>query len=193
MIYLYMKSITSFTIICMLLLIANGVLAQNKPNAKVFLEKFKTLEGKYFEGKIIAGGKAGDGFTGQKLIMQVMQYGEREVKIPFFVGEDKSRTWILSYSNQVLTLKHDHRHEDGSPDAVTFYGGTATNEGARDIQMFPADQETCQLIDYACQNVWWITIDETTYTYNLRRIGSDRVFTVSFDLTNPIESTMAPW
>ncbi|WP_140938625.1 hypothetical protein [Sphingobacterium lumbrici] len=188
-----MKSITSYTVVCILLLIVNGVLAQDKPNSKVFLEKFKSLEGKYFEGKIIAGGKEGDGFTGQKLIMKVMQYEEREVKIPFFVGENKSRTWIFSYSNQVLTLKHDHRHEDGSPDAITFYGGTATNEGASDIQMFPADQETCQLIDYACQNVWWITIDETTYTYNLRRIGSDRVFTVSFDLTNPIESTMMPW
>lgn len=193
MIYLYMKSITSYTVVCILLLIVNGVLAQDKPNSKVFLEKFKSLEGKYFEGKIIAGGKEGDGFTGQKLIMKVMQYEEREVKIPFFVGENKSRTWILSYSNQVLTLKHDHRHEDGSPDAITFYGGTAANEGASDIQMFPADQETCQLIDYACQNVWWITIDEMTYTYNLRRIGSDRVFTVSFDLTNPIESTMMPW
>ena len=125
--------------------------------------------------------------------MQVMSYDDREVKIPFYVGEDKSRTWILTYSNHVLTLKHDHRHEDGSPDKITFYGGTSNNEGSSSLQMFPADDETCRLIDYACQNVWWITIDDSSYTYNLRRIGSDRVFTVKFDLTKEVKSDFKPW
>jgi len=56
-----------------------------------------------------------------------------------------------------------------------------------------ADQETCNLIDYACGNVWWMTIDETSFTYNLRRIGSDRLFSVKFDLTKPIEYDERPW
>ncbi len=167
--------------------------AQTKPNSKIFLEQFKPFVGQYFEGEIIAGGREGDGFTGKKLMLEVMSYDDREVKIPFYVGEDKSRTWILSYSNNVLTLKHDHCHEDGSADKVTFYGGTAPNEGAIHSQMFPADNETCQLIDYACHNVWWITMDGKTYTYNLRRIGSDRLFTVKFDLTKPINSDYKPW
>ncbi|WP_159637442.1 hypothetical protein [Sphingobacterium composti Ten et al. 2007 non Yoo et al. 2007] len=169
------------------------VIAQDKPNSKLFLEQFKPFLGQYFEGEIVEGGKEGDGFTGKKLLMQVMSYDDREVKIPFFVGDDKSRTWILSYSNNVITLKHDHRHEDGSPDKVTFYGGTSPNEGAVNSQMFPADNETCQLIDYACQNVWWITMDGKIYTYNLRRIGSDRLFTVKFDLTKPVVSDFKPW
>lgn len=169
------------------------VVAQDKPNSKIFLEQFKFLTGQYFEGEIVEGGREGDGFTGKRLLMQVMSYDDREVKIPFYVGEDKSRTWILNYSNNVITLKHDHRHEDGSPDKVTFYGGTSPNEGAEYIQIFPADNETCQLIDYACQNVWWITMDGKTYTYNLRRIGSERVFTVKFDLTKPVTSDYKPW
>lgn len=167
--------------------------AQEKPNSKVFLEQFKALEGQYFEGQIVEGGKEGDGFTGKRLLMEVMSYDDREVRIPFYVGDDKSRTWILSYSNNVITLKHDHRHEDGTPDKVTFYGGTSPNEGSKTIQVFPADNETCELIDYACQNVWWITMDGTTYTYNLRRIGSERVFTVKFDLTKPVKSDFKPW
>lgn len=169
------------------------VYAQEKPNSKVFLEQFKALEGQYFEGVIIEGGKEGDGFTGKRLLMEVMSYDDREVRIPFYVGDDKSRTWILSYSNNVITLKHDHRHEDGSADKVTFYGGTSPNEGSQTIQVFPADNETCELIDYACQNVWWITMDGTTYTYNLRRIGSDRLFVVKFDLTKPVKSDFKPW
>jgi len=166
---------------------------QSQNEAKIFLEQFKKLEGKYFEGEIVSGGKEGDGFVGQKLMMQVKSYTDREVKIPFYVGEDKSRTWVLSYSNNVLTLKHDHRHKDGSADAVTFYGGTANNTGSEIMQMFPADQETCQMIVYACYNVWWITMDGNTYTYNLRRIGSDRLFSVKFDLSRPIESNYQPW
>src|SRR5690554_6375524 len=72
---------------------------QDKSEAKKFLEQFKLLEGHYFEGKIVAGGKEGDGFVSQKLLMQVKSYSDREVKIPFYVGEDKSRAWVLTYSN----------------------------------------------------------------------------------------------
>ncbi|MHC8948999.1 hypothetical protein [Sphingobacterium hungaricum] len=185
-----MKKIVLFIVF---IAFSSAVFCQEKPNSKLFLEQFKDLKGLYFEGKIIAGGKEGDGFTGEKLIMQVLSYEDRQVKIPFFVGENKSRTWILRYSNNILQLKHDHRHEDGTRDEITYYGGTATNSGSPTIQMFPADGETCQLIDYACQNVWWITMDGKKFSYNLRRIGSDRLFTVEFDLTKAIESDYKPW
>lgn len=162
-------------------------------NSKAFMEAFKPHLGNYYEGTIIKGGKQGDGFTGKRLLMQVMSYDDREVKVPFFVGEDKSRTWIFSWSNKRVELKHDHRLSDGSPDQVTFYGGTATNEGQPHMQMFPADAETEELIDYAAYNVWWVSIDDTKFTYNLSRIGSDRVFSVEFDLKNPVKSDFKPW
>ncbi|WP_164126896.1 hypothetical protein [Sphingobacterium luzhongxinii] len=162
-------------------------------NSKAFMEAFKPHLGKYYEGVIVAGGKDGDGFTGQRLLMQVMSCEDREVKVPFFVGEDKSRTWIFSWSNNRVELKHDHRMSDGTPDKVTYYGGIATNEGQAGMQMFPADAETAQLIDYAAYNVWWVTIDAKKFTYNLRRIGSDRLFSVEFDLTKPVASNFKPW
>jgi hypothetical protein len=59
--------------------------------------------------------------------------------------------------------------------------------------MFPADQETATRIAFASTNLWWITLDEKTFTYNLRRIGSDRLFTVEFNLANPIEFRKRPW
>ncbi|MFD2555951.1 hypothetical protein [Sphingobacterium tabacisoli] len=162
-------------------------------NSKAFMEAFKPHLGKYYEGTIVAGGKEGDGFTGERLLMEVMSWDEREVKVPFYVGEDKSRTWIFSWSNNRVELKHDHGKSDGTADKVTFYGGTAPNEGTPNMQMFPADAETEQLIDYAAYNVWWVTIDADKFTYNLRRIGSDRLFSVEFDLTKPIVSNFKPW
>lgn len=175
----------------LLLLISTHLWAQNAQD--VFMQNLKKHCGKAYEGQIITGGKEGDGFTGKKLVMKVLSCSENQVKVPFFVGEDKSRTWILTQKQGQLELKHDHRHEDGSDDKVTMYGGTSSNTGSPQMQIFPADQFTVNLIDYAAGNVWWITLDEKQYSYNLRRIGSDRVFTVAFDLTKPIEFKEVPW
>lgn len=170
------------------------VLGQTENSPSNFINQFKNIEGQYFEGKILQGGREGDGFVGNKLIMHVAKVADAELRIPFFVGENKSRTWIITKNeNGTLKLKHDHRHEDGSPEDVTFYGGDASNFGWDNLQMFPADDETCRMIDYACHNVWWIMIDGNTFTYNLRRIGSERVFTVSFDLSESIRSDLKPW
>lgn len=166
--------------------------AQVKPQ----LEFKKELEkhcGKSYEGFITEGAKVGDGFTGERLVMQVLSCEKDQIKIPFYVGDDKSRTWVLKFSDKNLQLKHDHRHKDGTNEEVTMYGGTSANIGHANLQMFPADQETCTMIDYACHNIWWMTIEESTFSYNLRRIGSDRLFTVVFDLTKPIEFNDKPW
>jgi len=115
------------------------------------------------------------------------------LRIPFFVGDDLSRTWVLTKENGLIQLKHDHRHEDGSEDKVTQYGGLASNTGNPKIQFFPADQFTADMLPAAVGNVWWMTVDETSFTYNLKRLGGESQFTVKFDLTNPIETPPAPW
>ncbi len=166
--------------------------AQEKSGAQQFWETLKTHCGKSFEGEITEG-PANDDFRGKRLVMHVRSCEENRIRIPFFVGDDKSRTWVLTLKNDRITLKHDHRHDDGTEDKVTQYGGTTSNSGLPKIQFFPADQETSDLIGYASTNVWWITVDETSFTYNLRRIGSDRVFSVKFDLTKTVENPSAPW
>ncbi len=171
-----------------------GVAAQEKEaSSVVFWKNLSALCGKSYEGTITQGGREGDGFTGKKLVMQVKSCSAGKIRIPFYVGDDSSRTWVLSLKDNIITLKHDHRHKDGLPDSITWYGGTASNTGAATMQVFPADQETCSLISYACSNVWWITLDKGVFTYNLRRIGSDRLFTVSFDITKPVELEGKPW
>lgn len=166
--------------------------AQAQTGAKDFWEKLQTLCGKSFEGKITQAPE-NDSFRGKKLVMQVKSCEPNQIRIPFYVGEDKSRTWLLTYENGRVTLKHDHRHEDGTPDTISQYGGTSSNTGLSGIQIFPADQQTSDLLPNASSNVWWITINDKTFTYNLRRLGSNRVFSVSFDLTKPVECSYSPW
>lgn len=170
--------------------------SQQKPtsSSQDFWNELSKHCGKTFEGTIIEGGKEGDGFTGKKLIMHIKSCNEKQILIPFNVGENLSRTWILTKSDiGLIQLKHDHRKEDGSNDEITMYGGTSTNQGSKNLQMFPADEETRQNIAYASSNVWWITIDEKTFTYNLKRIGTPRIFRFFFDLTKEKKTPKPSW
>ena len=158
-----------------------------------FWQQLKQHCGKTYEGTITSGATANDGFSGKRLVMHVLSCSNGQLLIPFNVGDNRSRTWILTKLKDRIELKHDHRHEDGTNDAVTMYGGTTTNTGLPGIAVFPADQMTVKTIPAAATNVWWITINDTTFTYNLRRIGSDRLFTVTFDITKPVEKPLPSW
>lgn len=160
--------------------------------ATAFWDTLMSHCGKAFEGEVIQAPE-NDDFRGKKLVMHLLSCSDNEIFIPFNVGDNRSRTWVLRYDNGRIELKHDHRHEDGTDDEVTMYGGTTTNSGLPDIAVFPADEETREIIPAAATNVWWITVDDSTYTYNLRRLGTDREFSISFDLTKEIEIPEPSW
>lgn len=175
-------------------LFTNVYSQEKKTSSNDFWSELKKHCGNTYEGKIIEGGKKGDGFTGEKLIMHVDSCNESEIRIPFNVGENRSRTWILKKDkNGLIQLKHDHRKKDGSNDKITMYGGTTSNKGSKNLQIFPADEQTRELIPAAASNIWWITVSDKEFTYNLRRIGTSRVFSVSFNLTKKLEKPKKSW
>ena len=166
--------------------------AQGQAPSQKFWEILSSHCGKSYEGKLMSP-DSDPRFAGQ-LVMHVRSCEEGRLRIPFFVGDDLSRTWVLTMDEQqLIQLKHDHRHADGSEDAVTQYGGKATNTGSSSTQFFPADSFTAAMLPAAVGNVWFITVDETSFTYNLRRLGSATLFSVRFDLTKPIDTPPAPW
>lgn len=157
-----------------------------------FWNRLVKLKGKTFQGEVIAAPE-GDDFRGKKLVMHVLDAKEDTIYIPFNVGENRSRTWILTKTDKGIQLKHDHRKEDGSDDEVTMYGGTTPNSGFDEMLMFPADQETVDLLPKAAGNLWWISVDDKQFTYNLRRIGSSFKFSIGFDLETPIDTPERSW
>jgi len=181
-----MKSFSLFLFV--ILVSAFGVEAQTDN----FWNSLKNTCGKAFAGEIVHAPE-NDSFRGKKLVMHVRSCEENVIKIPFFVGEDKSRTWVLTKVGDRIQLKHDHRHKDGKPDEVTMYGGTASNSGSAGRQVFPADEETQKMLPAAASNVWWIDLTKESYTYNLRRVGTERFFSIKFDLTKEVEKPEAPW
>jgi len=181
----------TYILILIALISVNGI-AQQENGAQQFWNNLKSHCGNAYEGIVLEAPK-NDDFRGKKLTIYLRDCEENTIRIPFSVGENKSRTFVLSMQNDRIQLKHDHRHEDGTSDKVTMYGGTTTNTSSANIQFFPADQETTDLIPYAATNVWWITLEENSFTYNLRRIGTDRLFSIQFDLTKPVETPSDHW
>jgi len=163
------------------------------PNA-VFWKELQKLCGKAFVGTVTAAPADDTTFKDKTLVMHVRSCEKDRMRIPFVVGEDRSRTWVLTMSDSGILLKHDHRHEDGTSDKVTMYGGLTTSVGMPTRQMFPADQATVEVIPAAATNVWWIDlIPGEHFSYNLRRMGSERYFSIKFDLKTPVKAPAAPW
>ncbi len=160
-----------------------------------FWNSLQTLCGKAFGGRVAAAPADDTTFKGKELVMHVRSCEKNRIRIPFFVGEDRSRTWVFTrQKNGRILLKHDHRHEDGKPDKVTMYGGLTSNSGTETRQVFPADEETVNVIAAAAGNVWWIDLLKgDSFSYNLRRMGSDRFFSIKFDLKKEIAIPKAPW
>ncbi len=182
----------SFWILCFLLFVIS-VSAQKKESEK-FWERLSSLCGKSFEGEIKNGGKPEDGFSGKRLVMQMLSCENNQIKIPFYVGEDKSRTWIITRDNEgLLSLRHEHRKSDGVMDEITNYGGKSTNQGLEHLQIFPANTLTASMLPAAAANVWFLGLDEKSFSYSLQRMGQQRIFTVAFDLQTPIEFDDRPW
>lgn len=152
--------------------------------------------GQAFAGKVVSGDSADSAFSGKALIMHVRECSDTELKIPFHVGDDHSRTWVLTKTSQGLRLKHDHRHQDGSEDAVTMYGGDTASAGTDQRQSFPIDKASIDNfikngLTQSVTNVWHMAITPTTFSYQLNRENRD--FKVDFDLTQPVALPPTPW
>ena len=91
--------------------------------ADAFMARLAQHCGEAFAGRIITDEpppQGEDPFAGKPLVMHVRECTAGELRVPFHVGDDHSRTWVITRTDTGLRLKHDHRHEDGSSDAVTM-------------------------------------------------------------------------
>ena len=182
-----LRTLTAFAFVA---LTATALEAQSAPDD--FLNALRAHCGKAYEGRIIDPQPADTAFARQRLVMHVRGCGDT-LRVPFHVGDDRSRTWVLTRTAPGLRLKHDHRHRDGTEDRVTQYGGDARGGGTAMRMEFPADSFTAALLPASRTNVWTVEVTPTQFVYQLTRTGSDRRFRVEFDLTRPVPVPPAPW
>jgi hypothetical protein len=156
-----------------------------------FMARLNALCGQRFEGRVVTTDPADASFRDNRLLMHVRDCAADEVGIPFAVGEDRSRRWIITRAGTGLRLKHDHRDPEGVIHGYHMYGGDTVSAGTAERQEFPVDQESIEQFvaggaTVSTTNVWAVEVHPgRMFAYELRR-PEGRFMRVEFDLTKPV-------
>lgn len=143
-----------------------------------FFNNIKDNCGASFTGstEVSSSSDPNDPFVVNPLRMQISECTDTEIRMPFYVGVDSSRTWILTLTSEGLQFKHQHLMPDGSPDSITNYGGMSDGTGTEWDQHFPADAFTASLNTDYTTNKWSLIFDAQNgiFDYKLQRHGQPR-------------------
>ncbi len=161
----------------------------------VFWERLSTLCGLAYAGFLTVGTEESDRYFGEAdLKLHVRDCNDDEIRIPFHVSEDRSRTFVLRKTDEGLTLHHRHLDEAGQPAPPDNYGGRTLEEGTASRQEFVVDDATVTMLPEARYNVWAIEIEPGNYfAYELKRVEEERYFRVEFTLDETIDSPPPAW
>ena len=173
--------------------------ARPEPPAAQFVASLSALCGQAFAGQITANEPRlpNDPFEGRPLVVHVRTCEPGRVLVPFHVGDDRSRTFVITLVGDRLRLKHDHRHTDGTEDVLTMYGGDTLVAGTATRQEFPVDEFSKALFtrekrEVSNTNTWAMELHpRRIFAYELSRPG--RLFRVEFDVTTPVPIPPPAW
>lgn len=166
------------------------------PEQDAFWERLQALCGRAFPGRLALEPPGDDMLAGAgQLVAHFRECDFDEMRIPFHVEHevratwDRSRTWVLSRSDEGLDLRHDHRMRHGSEDASNWYGGWTTNAGSperQDFIRFEGEQD-------ASVRGWRMEIEPgVRFSYGTIR-DWEWTWRVDFDLSRTVPPPPAPW
>lgn len=167
------------------------------PSAAYFERLTQLCDGQAYAGRLVSTDDADADFRDAEMTIGPATCTGLMVRVPFRVGEDRSRTWEITRTTEGIRLKHDHRHRDGTEDILTQYGGDSLATGTSARHDFPADDETKALfvregIEVSTQNTWVVEIEPGhLFAYQMSR--PNRLFRVEFDLSEPTDLPPPPW
>jgi len=165
--------------------------AANNPTA-AFFNNLQSLCNGTFTGEVVSDQAVDTNWMDETLVVGPVSCATDVIRMPLAVGPDESRTWVLSRTDDGLEFRHEHIEPDGSPSAVTEYGGFARDGGTATRQAFPADDVTKANftengIAVSNANIWTFDLSDGTLTYSLARPATDtdpaRDFRAKFDVT----------
>ncbi|GLQ20887.1 hypothetical protein ACFFUB_07970 [Algimonas porphyrae] len=143
-----------------------------------FFDNMLALCDRTVTGEVVSDQAVDADWIGQVLTVGPVSCSEDVIRMPLAVGSDMSRTWVLGRTGDALIFRHIHVEPDGTPSAVTDYGGPARDGGTAQRQDFPADEQTKANftengIAVSNPNVWTLSIDGQALRYALARPATD--------------------
>ncbi len=193
-----MKNIIAAAALCAVLLPACTPRDAPAPAdaASIFFDNVSTLCGKAYSGRLVSGDAVDADFASLPLTIHVRDCSADEIRIPFTVGDDRSRTFVLTRTTSGLRLKHSHLHEDGSADDLTQYGGDSSTITPTRAE-FPADDFSKALFSEADipdsrQNTWALEANPNARVFVYEMSRPERFFRVEFDTSAPVPPPSTP-
>lgn len=172
---------------------AAAVSAAPAPEQDAFWAALQALCGNAYRGRVSDATPHYSSLTGDA-VMHVMECSEDRIHIPFHLGENRSRNWILTRTDGTIRLKHDHRHADGTEEQISQYGGDAPVPGLATRQIFPADAHTARILPDRADNFWFFDfVDDTTLQYGVHWPKFGHSVRFEFDLSTTVEPPPRPW
>ncbi len=190
---------------------------------EAFWDNLSSHCGNTYKGALASSDERDADFVGRTMLAHWAECSDTRIAIAFQVEDasapgapssseavgrqetyDRSRTWVVTRTGDGLRLKHDHRHEDGSEDAVTQYGGDTLSAGTARVQDFPVDAYSIAMferegLNVSLTNVWRMEVEPegeagATFAYQLtRRNDPTRLFRVEFDASDPVDEAPPAW
>ncbi|CAN5773653.1 hypothetical protein BH23GEM11_BH23GEM11_15960 [soil metagenome] len=130
-----------------------------------------------------------------RLVAHWRECDEDRIHIAVHVDDNRSRNWILTREQGTILLKHDHRHEDGTEEDFTQYGGFAPVPGLPHRQIFWADEHTGAIYPDRSDNFWFMhfVVERDVFAYGVHWPLLGHSIRREFDLGTPVEAPPAPW
>ena len=187
---------TRFGLAIVMISVIYGCEEEEKTPADQFFNNLSQHCGNAYAGGLVVDRPGDDMLEGDELLVaHFRECSDDEIRIPFHIETgtdewDRSRTWIITHHGDSLEIRHDHRHEDGTEEENTMYGGYThiSPDGNRHEFLYPPRTE-----EEGVPLGWRLEIlPGDRYTYGTM---SDSEFTwrVDFDLSETIEEPPAPW
>ena len=151
--------------------------------AEAFWQQLSLHCGMQYQGVMVSDDEVDADFASANMLARFEQCSASEIRVPFWVGDDKSRTWVFTRQGETIEFRHEHRHSDGSFDEVTGYGGFGESTGVNGQFDFPADEQTKAVFNatgltVSLVNVWTVESSAEQFVYQLKR--PNRFFRVEF-------------
>lgn len=181
------------------------------PSQEAFWLALSSHCGNAYAGALVSADARDADLAGKAMVAHWAECSDTRVAVAFHIasdeepgGWDRSRTWVITRTADGLRLKHDHRHADGSEDAVTRYGGDTLSAGTAKVQDFPVDAFSIALFEReglsaSLTNVWRVEADPAgtpgaRFAYQLtRRNDPTRLFRVEFDAARTVTAPPKAW
>lgn len=172
-----------------------GVDDQVPPEQEAFWARLLEHCGNAYSGEVADATPYYEGVgEADRVVAHFLDCSGDRIHIPLHLDDDHSRNWILTRAEGTIRLKHDHRHEDGTEEEISQYGGDAPVPGLGHRQIFPADAHTARILPERADNFWFMDfMDEETFAYGVHWPLHGHSIRIEFDLTDPVEIPPDPW